>query len=62
MRNPKNQFESGHTGRPRGTRNRLQADFLRDLAEACAQTPPRFAPHVRTPNLRMGGCTRRMTT
>jgi hypothetical protein len=37
MRNPKNQFESGHTGRPRGTRNRLQADFLRDLAEAWAR-------------------------
>jgi hypothetical protein len=27
-------FEAGHSGRPRGTRNRLQADFLHDLAEA----------------------------
>jgi hypothetical protein len=40
MRNPKNQFESGHTGRPRGTRNKLQADFLRDLAEAWALEGP----------------------
>jgi hypothetical protein len=30
-------FEAGHSGRPRGTRNRLQADFLRDLAEAWAR-------------------------
>jgi hypothetical protein len=30
---PKN-FPPGHSGRPKGTRNKLQGDFLRDLAEA----------------------------
>jgi hypothetical protein len=33
---PKNLFPPGHSGRPPGSRNRLQADFLRDLAEAWA--------------------------
>ena len=27
-------FQPGHTGRPRGTRNKLTGDFLRDLAAA----------------------------
>ena len=31
---PKKLFQPGQSGRPRGTRNKLQADFLRDLAEA----------------------------
>ena len=34
---PKKLFAPGHTGRPTGTRNKLQADFLRDLAEAWAR-------------------------
>jgi hypothetical protein len=34
---PKRLFQPGHAGRPTGTRNKLQADFLRDLAEAWAR-------------------------
>jgi hypothetical protein len=34
---PKKLFQPGHSGRPQGTRNKLQADFLRDLAEAWAR-------------------------
>jgi hypothetical protein len=34
---PTKLFQAGHTGRPTGTRNKLQADFLRDLAEAWAR-------------------------
>jgi hypothetical protein len=34
---PKKLFQPGHAGRPAGTRNKLQADFLRDLAEAWAR-------------------------
>ena len=31
----KGQFQLGHNGgRPKGARNKLQSDFLRDLAEA----------------------------
>jgi hypothetical protein len=33
---PKKLFPPGHSGRPAGSRNRLQADFLNDLAEAWA--------------------------
>jgi hypothetical protein len=35
MRNSKGQFQLGHSGgRPKNSRNKLQAGFLRDLAEA----------------------------
>jgi hypothetical protein len=34
---PKKLFAPGHSGRPTGTRNKLQADFLRDLAEPWAR-------------------------
>jgi hypothetical protein len=35
MRSTKGQFQLGHSGgRPQGTRNKLQGDFLRDLSEA----------------------------
>jgi hypothetical protein len=30
-------FQPGHSGRPTGTRNKLQGDFLRDLSEAWAR-------------------------
>jgi hypothetical protein len=30
-------FQPGHSGRPHGARNKLQADFLHDLAEAWAR-------------------------
>jgi hypothetical protein len=33
---PKKLFQAGHAGRPTGARNRLQAGFLNDLAEAWA--------------------------
>jgi hypothetical protein len=33
----KNQFQPGHTGRPKGSRNRLTGDFLKALAEDFAE-------------------------
>jgi hypothetical protein len=34
---PTKVFQPGHSGRPQGTRNKLQGDFLRDLSEAWAR-------------------------